>query len=181
MPATYKTLNALQQDFKNLLHLQVQFFLIVIIISLGCNSGKSAYRNESERNYMNRSSATIWHDKKAIKHQSKNGVYTVSFNYGSGAGICTWDTSIVITKAITAAKKAMKMMNHKENYSYVDIIYNSNDERNDSIVSRDKVRSLWNYSCHYQIRMSLDSIHKAKIIRSYNDFSGVLPTRRYSN
>ncbi len=84
MSVTYKTLNTLQRDFRNLLYLQVQFFLIVIIISFGCNSGKSAYRNESEKKYMNRSSATIWHEKKAIKHQSKNGVYTVSFNYRSG-------------------------------------------------------------------------------------------------
>jgi hypothetical protein len=181
MPATYKTLNILQRDFRNILYLHVQFFLLAVIVSFGCNSGKSAYRNESEIKYMHRSSATIWHDKKAIKHQAKNGVYTISFNYGSGAGICTRDTSIVIAYAITEAKKTMKMMNHKENYSYIDVIYSSNDVRNDSIVSRDKVRSAWNFNCYYKIRMPLDSIHKAKIIRSYNDFSGIFPNRRYSN
>ncbi len=181
MPATYKTLNTSQRDFRNLLHWQAQFFLLVIIILLGCNSGKSAYRNESEIKYMNRSSATIWHDKKAIKHQAKSGVYTVSFNYGAGAGICTWDTSIVITNAITAAKKAMKMMNYKENYSFIDVIYNSSNERNDSIKELNRYRTLEKFSCYYQIRMPLGNIYDAKIIRSYNDFSGVKFPRRYSN
>ncbi|MEJ8844478.1 hypothetical protein WG954_18945 [Lacibacter sp. H375] len=130
---------------------------------------------------MHRSSATIWHDKKAIRYHSKNGVYTVSFKYGPGASICTWDTSIVITNAITEARKAMNMMNHKENYSFIDVVYTSSNERNDSIKELDRYRTLEKFTCYYQIRMSLGNIYDAKIIRCYNDFNGILPIRRYRN
>lgn len=173
MPSSYKNLSAVHRKFWPFYFLPVFIVLIPVIISCGCNTGKNAYRNVYEKNYMkrSRSSIMIWHDKKAIKHKTKDGVYTVIFYYNSGwGGICKSDTNTIMVRAISTAKYVRKFMNHKENYRYIDVVYNCNNTSNDSIPDRNSPRAEEIISCYYQIRMPLDSITNVKIMYSHNDF-----------
>ena len=156
--------------------LQLLFVSIGFLIVFGCNVGKSAYCNGYEKKYMLNSNrykdVSIFHDVKAIKKQTNEGVYTVTIHYVSSSGwICKFDTLEVIRRAVSEAGYLLKGLNYKKYYRYIDVIFESNDDRDVNDQSLLKARGV--ISCYYQIRMPVANIDDARIIRSNNDFSGV--------
>lgn len=115
---------------------------------------------------------SIFHDVKAIKKKTNQGIYTVKIHYVSSSGpICKFDTLEVIRRAVFEAGYLLKGLNYKQHYRYIDVIYDSNDDRDINDQSSMRARGI--ISCYYQIRIPVGNVNDARIIRSNNDFSGV--------
>ncbi|MBO9203830.1 MULTISPECIES: hypothetical protein [Niastella] len=123
--------------------------------------------NAKEKKYVERSNRhrfiEIIYDNKAIRQLKTNGVYTVKISETDDAGsLCSLDTLAIKAQAIQVAQTVSPIMNFMEHHQYIDVEFSS-------IVKNANKNALGeDVSCSYTIRMPLNDLQAATVLKSIN-------------
>jgi hypothetical protein len=123
--------------------------------------------NAKEKEYVGRSNRydviDICYDKKAIRQLKTNGIYTVKISETDGAGtLCSMDTMTIKAKAIKVANTVSPIMNFREHHQFVDVEFTSFVKNGNKNALGEDV------SCSYTIRMPLNNLLVATVLKSTN-------------
>ncbi len=126
--------------------------------------------NAREELYLkNNKNTLISYDKKAIRHLKTNGIYTINFSKQSCSYVDYTDTLVFKAKAMYAAADIARIMNFKEHYQYIDVIFSGNENRYEKDAAGEIA------SCSITVRVPINNVSQARIRKSFNTY---VPTYR---